>query len=158
MGILDEKSASLSRIHQSSRSKAGFSSQEIAGFLFEHTVNSSIDVLRHLCTSVTKHQEQLVLEIYRLAGVIYFFVLDFHPQTLHVYDHLTLTDCFQQLDEHIRAHLELVVPSTTISVALRQVGRYFYEGEISDQRCLDRARWILAVRSQIGELELISRV
>jgi type VI secretion system protein ImpJ len=43
-------------------------------------------------------------------------------------------------------------------VPLKQTGRYFYEGEITDQRCLDRARWILAIRCQIGELELISRV
>ena len=49
------------------------------------------------------------------------------------------------------------MPSNCISVPLKQTGRYFYEGEITDQRCLDRARWIFAIRSEIGELELISR-
>src|SRR5260370_14384327 len=93
----------------------------------------------------------------RLGGGLCTFGLDSHPQTLPAYDHLNLGQCFQDLDEHIRAHLELVVPSNCISVPLKQTGRYFYEGEITDQRCLDRARWIFAIRSGICELELISR-
>ncbi len=128
IGILDEKSATLSRVRGGGRGMAGFSSQEIASFWFVHTINTSLAVLRHLCTSERGHPE-----------------------------HLNLGQCFQDLDEHIRTHLELVVPSNCISIPLKQTGRYFYEGEITDQRCLDRARWIFAIRSDMGELELISR-
>jgi len=53
--------------------------------------------------------------------------------------------------------LELVVPSNCISIELKQTGRYYYEGEVADQRCLDRSRWILAIHSDIGEIDLISR-
>lgn len=157
IGILDEKSAALSRSRGGGRGMAGFSSQEIAGFWFVHTINTSLAVLRHLCVTERGHPEQLYLEMARLAGGLCTFGLDSHPQTLPVYDHLNLGQCFQDLDEHVRAHLELVVPSNCISVPLKQTGRYMYQGEITDQRCLDRARWILAVRSEIGELELISR-
>jgi type VI secretion system protein ImpJ len=157
IGILDEKSATLSRARGGGRGMAGFSSQEIASFWFVHTINTSLAVLRHLCSSERGHPEQLYLEMARLGGGLCTFGLDSHPQTLPVYDHLNLGQCFQDLDEHIRAHLELVVPSNCISVPLKQTGRYFYEGEITDQRCLDRARWIFAIRSEIGELELIAR-
>ncbi len=157
IGILDEKSATLSRARSTGRGMAGFSSQEIASFWFVHTINTSLAVLRHLCSSERGHPEQLYLEMARLGGGLCTFGLDSHPQTLPLYDHLNLGQCFQDLDEHIRAHLELVVPSNCISVPLKQTGRYFYVGEITDQRCLDRARWIFAIRSEIGELELISR-
>lgn len=157
IGILDEKSATLSRARGGARGMSGFSSQEIAAFWFVHTINTSLAVLRHLCNSERGHPEQLYLEMVRLGGGLCTFGLDSHPQTLPVYDHLNLGQCFQELDEHIREHLELVVPSNCISVPLKQTGRYTYEGEITDQRCLDRARWIFAIRSEIGELELISR-
>jgi type VI secretion system protein ImpJ len=158
IGILEEKSATLSRARGGGRGMAGFSSQEIAGFWFVHTVNTSLAVLRHLCMSERGHPEQLYLEMARLGGALCTFGLDSHPRTLPVYHHLNLGQCFQELDEHIRAHLELVVPSNCISVPLKQTDRYFYGGEITDQRCLDRARWIFAIRCQISELELISRV
>jgi type VI secretion system protein ImpJ len=32
-----------------------------------------------------------------------------------------------------------------------------YEGEATDARCFGRSRWILAIASPIGEVELISR-
>ena len=158
IGILDEKSATLSRARgASARGIAGFSSEEIASFWFVHTINTSLAVLRHICSSERGHPEQLYLEMARLGGGLCTFGLDSHPQTLPKYDHLNLGQCFQDLDEHIRAHLELVVPSNCISVPLKQTGRYFYEGQITDQRCLGRSRWLFAIRSEIGELELISR-
>jgi type VI secretion system protein ImpJ len=157
--ILNEKSTSLSLARRgSSKFQAGFSSQDVAAFWFVHTVNAGLAALRHIYLSQRAHPEQLYTEMARLAGGLCTFGLESHPQTLPLYDHLHLDRCFQALDEHIRAHLELVVPTNYISVPLRQVSRYLYEGDISDQRALDRARWVLALHSDIGEAELISRV
>lgn len=156
--ILFEKSTTLSRARGGgSRFRVGFSSQEVASFWFVHTVNTSLSVLRHLVLSERGHPEQLYLEMARLGGALSTFGIESSPQTLPLYDHLNLGKCFLELDEHIRAHLELVVPSNCVSVQLKQTGRYFYEGEITDQRCLDRARWIFTIHSEIGEMELISR-
>lgn len=156
--ILDEKSATLARARGgASKFQAGFSSQEVASFWFVHTINSSLSVLRHLCMSERGHPEQLYVEMSRLAGALCTFGLDSHPQTLPLYDHQHLDKCFSLLDEHIRRHLELIVPTNYVSIALKPTGRYFYEGEITDQRCLGRARWLLAIHSDIGEAELISR-
>jgi len=156
--ILDEKSTTLAPSRRgASKFQAGFSSGEVANFWFVHTINSSLTVLRHLYNAERGHPEQVYAEMSRLAGALCTFGMDSHPQTLPAYDHLNLDKCFHALDEHIRAHLELVVPTNCIVIPLKSTGRYTHEGEIVDQRCLGRARWILAIQSNVGEADLISR-
>lgn len=156
--ILDEKSASLSRARRATaQGRAGYSSEETASFWFVHTVNESLSVLRHLTVSERGHPEQLYLEMSRLAGALCTFGLSSHPETLPAYDHNNLEACFGPLNSHIRAHLELVVPSNCVQIALVMAGKNFRNGDIVDQRCLDRARWVLAVRAAAGEAEIISR-
>ena len=156
--ILGEKSASLSRARRATaQGRAGYSSEEIASFWFVHTVNESLSVLRHLTVSERGHPEQLYLEMSRLAGALCTFGLDSHPETLPAYDHYNLEKCFGPLNAHIRAHLELVVPSNCVQISLLAAGRNFRNGEVTDQRCLDRARWVLAVRAATGEAEIISK-
>jgi type VI secretion system protein ImpJ len=158
VGILDEKSASLSRVRRATaQGRAGYSSDEIASFWFVHTVNENLSVLRHLCVSERGHPEQLYLEMSRLAGALCTFGLDSHPQTLPAYDHDDLEKCFSALNSHIRAHLELVVPSNCVQIPLTLAGRNFRNGDVTDQRCLDRSRWILAVRADAGEAEIIAK-
>ncbi len=156
--ILDEKSASLSRARRTTaQGRAGYSSEEIASFWFVHTVNESLSVLRHLSVSERGHPEQLYLEMSRLAGALCTFGLDSHPEMLPAYNHDDLEKCFGPLNQHIRAHLELVVPSNCVQIALVLAGRNFRNGDVLDQRCLDRARWILAVRADTGEAEIIAK-
>ncbi|MGB6899130.1 MAG: type VI secretion system baseplate subunit TssK, partial [Candidatus Acidiferrum sp.] len=156
--ILDEKSASLSRARRATaQGRAGYSSEEIASFWFVHTVNESLSVLRHLSVSERGHPEQLYLEMSRLAGALCTFGLDSHPETLPAYNHDDLEKCFGPLNQHIRAHLELVVPSNCVQIPLVLAGRNFRNGDVLDQRCLDRARWVLAVRADTGEAEIIAK-
>jgi type VI secretion system protein ImpJ len=156
--ILDEKSASLSRARRATaQGRAGYSSEEIASFWFVHTVNESLSVLRHLCVSQRGHPEQLYIEMSRLAGALCTFGLDSHPESLPTYNHDDLEKCFGPLNQHIRAHLELVVPSNCVQIPLVLAGRNFRNGDVLDQRCLDRARWILAIRAETGEAEIIAK-
>jgi type VI secretion system protein ImpJ len=74
-----------------------------------------------------------------------------------LYNHAQLDRTFEALDDHIRRHLEMVVPTNCVSIALRKTADYFYEGDVADTRCLGASRWVLAIRSPIGEVELISR-
>ena len=154
--ILEDKSNSMSGLRIGGI-RAGFSSQEIASFWFVHTINSGLSVLRHLCLSKRGHPEQLYLEMARLAGALCTFSLGSNPQSLPIYNHDDLASCFHLLDSHIRAHLELVLPSNCITVPLSQTDRYFHEGKIVDLRCLGRSQWVLAIRSEIGELDLVVR-
>jgi type VI secretion system protein ImpJ len=154
--ILDDKSASIARQGAAS-GLAEFSTREIANFWLLHAVNSALSPLRHLLVAKRGHPEELFLELSRLAGALCTFALDKHPRDLPLYDHDSLSECFETLDRHIRAHLETIVPTNCISIPLKAAGDYFYEGEVADQRCLGRSRWVFAIRSKIGEAELMAR-
>jgi type VI secretion system protein ImpJ len=111
-----------------------------------------------MLTSKRGHPEEVFLELSRLGGALCTFALDSHPRDLPLYDHSNLSECFERLDRHVRAHLETIVPTNCLSIPLKEAGNYYYEGEIADQRCLGRSRWVLAVRAGLGEAELMSKV
>src|SRR5256885_1610371 len=73
----------------------------------------------------------------------------------HLHYHLHLDRFFQELDDHIRRHLEIVVPSNTVTIPLKAVAPNFYAGDVIDSRCLRKSRWILGLNSPIGEAQVI---
>jgi type VI secretion system protein ImpJ len=152
--ILESKSSALSR---NKGGMAEFSTRDLANFWLMHAVNSGLAALRHLWISKRGHPEQLFMEMSRLGGALCTFALESHPRTLPIYDHRNLGDCFEKLDEHIRTHLETIVPTNCVSIPLTKVADYFYEGDINDSRVLGRARWVLGIHATVGEAELIER-
>ncbi|MGA2328095.1 MAG: type VI secretion system baseplate subunit TssK [Bryobacteraceae bacterium] len=156
--ILEDKSSNLTRAKLGgAKSSAGWSSQEVANFWFLHCVNASLAPLRHFCFTRRGHPEALFVELLRLAGALCTFGLDSHPRSLPLYDHQNLQECFEALDEHIRRHLELLMPTNCIPIPLTPMGNYYWSGPVPDQRCLGGCRWIFAIRSKIGEGDLIER-
>lgn len=158
--ILEEKSAAVSQDQQQQskgRFQTGLNARQVSQFWFLHAINSSLTALRHFLLSKHGHPEELFREMSRLGGALCTFGLDAHPRTLPNYDHDHLDRCFDVLDDHIRRHLEIVMPAQAITIPLKQTGRYFFEGEVQDQRCFGRGRWILGVHSPIAENDLISR-
>jgi type VI secretion system protein ImpJ len=155
--ILQEKSSSLART-ASAKGEGEYSAGEIANFWLLHSVNSSHAALRHLWMVKRGHPEDLFIELSRLAGALCTFSLDSHPQTLPSYDHDSPQRCFDELDRHIRMHLEITVPTNCLAIKLTRVADYFYEGDVTDTRCFGRSRWVLGVRSAVGEADLITRV
>ena len=158
--ILEEKSTVVSRSqpHEQGQFQAGVSAGQVAHFWFLHALNSHLAPLRHLLLSKHSHPEELYRELLHLGGALCTFALDSHPRTLPVYDHEHAEVCFGALDDHIRRHLEIVLPSKALSIPLTSVQRYFYEGDVKDPRCFGRSRWILGVQAKIGEADLISKV
>lgn len=155
--ILEDKSATLAPAHGAGKGWAEYSTRDIANFWFRHTVNSALVPLRHLFLTKHGHPEELYYELARLAGALCTFAIDSHPRAVPHYRHLQLDETFDALDHHIRTHLETIAPTNCVSIPLAPAGDYFYEGQVGDARCLDRARWFLAISSPIGEVELISR-
>jgi type VI secretion system protein ImpJ len=155
--ILEEKSSTITGTRKAAdKSLAEFSTREIANFWLLHAVNSSLAPLRHLCFSKRGHPEQLYVELARLGGALCTFALDSHPRALPLYDHQHLAECFEALDLHIRSHLETIVPTNCLSIPMKRVRDYFWEGEIADQRALGRSRWIFAMHSAAGEAAVIA--
>lgn len=156
--ILDDKSAALSAAGATAgRTWSEYSTRDIAQFWLLHTVNSALAPLREIYSERHAHPERLFVQMLRLGGALCTFALESHPRELPLYDHRNLTGCFEELDRHIRAHLETVVPTNTIAIPLRKAADCFYEGDVTDQRCLDRARWILSMRAATGEVEIIAK-
>jgi type VI secretion system protein ImpJ len=156
--ILEDKSASLSAgSAAAARTWAEYSTRDVAQFWLLHTVNSALAPLREMYTNRHVHPEQLFVQMLRMAGALCTFAMDAHPRELPLYSHLDLAGCFGALDHYIRTHLETVVPTNVISIPLQKAANYFYEGEVTDQRCLDSARWVFSIRSATGEVEVISK-
>ncbi|MBN1566677.1 MAG: type VI secretion system baseplate subunit TssK [Acidobacteria bacterium] len=156
--ILDDKSAGLSKgSAATARTWAEYSTRDVAQFWLLHTVNSALAPLRDIYSGRNVHPESLFVQMLRLAGALCTFAMESHPRDLPLYNHNDLGGCFAALDHHIRMHLETVVPTNVISIPLQKSASYFYEGDITDQRCLDRARWIFSIRSATGEVEIIGK-
>jgi type VI secretion system protein ImpJ len=156
--ILDDKSAALSGgSAATARTWAEYSTRDVAQFWLLHTVNSALAPLREMLTSRHVHPENLFVQMLRLGGALCTFAIESHPRELPTYNHNDLDGCFGALDHHIRTHLETVVPTNVLSIPLQKTAKYLYEGDIKDQRSLDRARWIFSIRSATGEVEIISK-
>ena len=158
--ILDEKSTVFTQEQQQRNGvfQAGMSARHVAQYWFLHALNSSVSPLRHILLARHLHPQELFREMSRLGGALCTFGLEVHPRSLPGYDHRDLGSCFAALDEHIRRHLEIVMPSKAIKIPLKPVESFLYNGELNDERCIGPARWILEIQSPIGEADLIARV
>ena len=61
------------------------------------------------------------------------------------------------MDRHIRTHLETILPTNCITIPLTPAGDCYYEGNVTDPRCMANARWVLALRAAIPEGELMTQ-
>jgi len=138
--------------------QAGMSARQVAHYWFLHALNSSIPALRHFLLSRHAHPAEIFGEMARLGGALCTFGLEVHPRSLPTYNHADPGPCFAALDDHIRKHLEIVMPSKAIRIPLQQVESYLYEGAVIDERCIGPSRWILEVLSPISELQLLGAV
>ena len=158
--ILDEKSTVFTQEQEQRNGvfQAGMSARHVAQYWFLHALNSNVAPLRHFLLSRHAHPQELFREMARLGGALCTFGLEVHPRSLPSYDHWELGARFAALDEHIRRHLEIVMPSKAIKIPLNQVESFLYQGELQDERVLGPSRWILEIQSPIGEADLIARV
>jgi type VI secretion system protein ImpJ len=156
LDILGEKSESFRRASaRGGEMSATYSQQEVATFWFLHCVNSSLVRLRNICSAKRGHPEEAFAELSRLGGALCTFGLDSNAANLPLYNHDQLEECFGEMDRHIRFQLETIIPTNCISIPLAPSGNFFFSGEVADQRCLGRARWIFSIRGRMGEADLI---
>ena len=151
--ILDEKSATFSKRNSTWIETA---TREIGAFWLTHTINSAMAPLRHIYRTRHGHPDLLYQEMLKLGGALCTFAIDSHPRSMPTYDHSKLSECFADLDYHIRSHLEIIIPTQFVAINLVKRAEYFYEAECTDQRVFNRSRWILGVRSKIGEADIIA--
>jgi type VI secretion system protein ImpJ len=86
-----------------------------------------------------------------MSGSLCTFSLDSTPATIPAYDHLNLNRVFSELEEHIQKHLEIVVPSNSVTLDFRRSEQHIHMAQVLDERCFRRSRWIFGIRSDISE-------
>ncbi len=134
----------------------GTSALDVANYWFLHALCSAVPSLQQHLDAKRSHPEELYLDLARLAGSLCTFSLESQPSELPAYEHLNLAGVFHALDSHIRRHLELVVPSNTVTLDFQQAGPYIQAATVNDERCFRRARWIFGIRSKsMSEGELL---
>lgn len=159
LAIVAEKSATISRpVQTDKRLQSNALPMDIANYWFLHALHSAMPVLRHLLHTRHAHPSECFLELSRLAGALCTFALDSDPRALPSYDHANPGPGFRALTAHILRHLDIIVPANSVELQFAPAGPYIQNAEVTDERCLRRARWILGVRSSLGESEQLRLV
>ncbi len=159
--ILNAKALALAAGRRTQGAAQGeWAAHELAGFWLSNAIHTSIPPLRHLLVHRASSPEALHVELSRLAGALCTFALDAHPRDLPSYDHARPERGFSMLEAQIRAHLDVMLPTRTLRIPLRTYPHYrnIWVGDISDPRSLDRAEWILGVRSSQPMAQVIADV
>lgn len=156
--VLDAKADAMAAERSGQGSVADYASKEVASFWLSHAIHSAVAPLRHELRTRTSHPEKIFVELSRLAGALCTFSMTAHPRDLPLYDHQNLDRCFGALEQHIQAHLEVVLPTNAMTVTLKPVDQYLYAGSIKDRRCFGKSHWFLGVRSSASAAEVTSRV
>jgi type VI secretion system protein ImpJ len=154
--ILGAKASAL-RPERASSKLGGMSQRDVASFWYLHCINSALADLKHEATVKKGHPEELYRMLLKLGGALCTFNLKKDPADLPLYDHLEPEKCFPALDAHIREALETILPTSAVYIPLRMYAPYLYEGAVTDDRTLNKARWILGIRAQTAESVIILR-
>jgi type VI secretion system protein ImpJ len=156
LDTIQDKCSSISRTgRRRGTLEAGRSALDVANYWFLHAMYSALPPLRHLCGTRHAHPEEVFRELSRVAGALCTFSLESSPADLPQYNHRDPGPVFAHLDQHIRRHLEIIIPSNTVALDFRSAAPYIHEAAVTDERCLRRARWVLGVRSGLGESDLM---
>ncbi len=157
--VVGEKSAAIAlKVQPPTAVTSVASPSDIACYWFLHSLQSTLPTLQHLLRTVRAHPADFFMELSRLAGALCTFAMDSDPRTLPAYDHMDPGPGFEALCAHIHRHLEIFIPSNFIVLPFSATGPYLWESVVTNERCLHRARWILGVRSSLGESHLLSVV
>jgi type VI secretion system protein ImpJ len=154
--ILEAKADNLTRGRRGSSDE--FAQKEVASFWLLHTIHATVPALRHCLQAKHVHPEHLYAELARLAGALCTFSLEAHPRTLPTYDHDHPEACFDALDRHVRANLDIVDPGGRTTISLAHAGPNLYGAAVKDARAFGPAKWYLGVRSSLLPNEIVARV
>lgn len=140
------------------RFEMGTSALDVANYWFLHALCTAVPPLRNQLNAREVHPEDLYVVLASLAGSLCTFALDSTPASIPPYDHLRLNDIFSAVENHIYRHLEVVLPSNTVTLNFSQVEPAIFAAPVLDERSFRRSRWILGVRSDLPESMLLRQV
>lgn len=138
--------------------RSAYGPGELTHYWMLHALHSALPLLNHHLAERTTHPERLFRDLSRLAGALCTFSMDSDPADLPGYDHDDLEECFGTLEEHVRGHLDVVLPTAAVTIELSATRESFYEGRVRDPRLIQDGHWFLGVRAPEGAATLSERV
>jgi type VI secretion system protein ImpJ len=156
--MLEERAAATIAERTAAAGHAEYAPREVVGFWFLHALNSAIPTLRHWRHTGSAHPEQLYLLLAQLAGALCTFSLRSDPRKLPPYDHDEPESCFDELERHIRSHLDVILPMDAIRLDVQRTEPTMYTVRVPDTRCFEpAAHWYLGLRSSAPAGDVIAR-
>lgn len=132
---------------------------EIADYMLLQTVNRLEPLVTHLSTCKGLHPHALYGELLQMAGELATFVAkNKRPITFPTYLHENLQQVFSPVISILREYLSMVYEQTAISLALVEKKYGIRVSEINDRSLLGSAMFVLAVRADVKEDVVRSRL
>lgn len=134
-----------------------FNAGDITRFLQLSTVNTAIPMLTYASTNGEISPNQLYLLLAQVAGQLATFSIDVDPTQLPKYMYTDLRATFEELFARVTALLQTTVREAYMVVPMEVIDGV-HLGKLDDDRLLAAPQYVLAVRSEIPEPQLVQRL
>ncbi len=132
---------------------------EIADYMMLQMINRFEPLINHLAQMRNLHPVVLFQQLLLMAGELSTFVAkDKRPPDFAPYRHDQLQETFLPLMSTLRTYLSMVYEQTAIALPLEEKKYGIRVAELSDRSLLNSASFVLAVRADVAEETLRSRL
>jgi type VI secretion system protein ImpJ len=107
--------------------------------------------LQHVAQTPALHPERLYLTLAELAGALSTFGARSDATRLAPYRHDAPHEWFPALEQHIRTHLDLVLPTGCLIVPMVRHDALLHGAHVDDPRAFASTQWFLGVRTTASE-------
>lgn len=134
-----------------------FNAGDISRFLQLSTINTAIPTLTYASTNGEISPNQLYLLLAQVAGQLATFSTDVDPTQLPIYSYTDLRATFEELFARVTTLLQTTVRAAYMTVPMEVIDGV-HLGKLDDDRMLVAPQYVLAVRSDIPEAQLVQRL
>jgi len=133
-----------------------FNAADVTRFLQLSAINGGIPLLAYAATNGEISPTQLYLCLIQVVGQLATFSSEIEPWKLPVFNHTDLRGTFEELFARVTALLR-TIRETYISVPL-DLNQSVYVARLDEDRLTKATHYVLAVRSELPEEQLVQRL
>ncbi len=155
-GLLSQKSKSLAQGLHDPNQRGEI---ELLDITMLQTVNRYMAYLHHQNQpNIRTHPEHLFIELSKICADLMTFSKNRRPDEFACYDHNNLKECFSRLIFKLRMNLSAIREQRILRIALEPRDEATYVAQTPNQSILNSANFVLAIKADVPEENLRSRV
>lgn len=135
-----------------------FTSRDVTRFLLLSAINTSLPVVDHFAEAGDLPPRSLYLALVQLYGQLSVFAKDHDPTGVPKFVYTDLRSTFEPLFAMITALLHATVQEHYVSLPLESRDDGMHFGQLDDDNLFHCSKYIVAVRSHLGEDDVRSRL